>query len=87
MRFITTNFKKKETETFSPSKADVSHLIKELAQPEIPVVSFHMPKIAVDSEICYNKVKGKETGFLLNVNSKCIYQPAVSGIPAPSGLT
>lgn len=75
---------------FGPSKPVISHLIKELAEPQISVVSFHMPKVAVDSEICSNKVKEEETSFLLKLFQTVntfIYQTAVSGIPAPSGLT
>lgn len=49
-----------------------------------------MSKIEVYSEICNNKMEIKEADFLLKVFqtvNKFIYQPAVSGIPAPSGLT
>lgn len=82
--------KKKQIEKFVPSKADISHLTKALVEPQNSVVSFHKPKIAVDSEISYIKVKGKETGFLLKLFQRVnafIYQPAVSDIPAPSGHT
>lgn len=49
-----------------------------------------MPKIEVYSKVCNNKMKIKEADFLLKLFqtvNKFIYQPAVSDIPAPSGLT
>lgn len=49
-----------------------------------------MPKIAVDSENCSNKVEEKGIGFFLKlfqIVNAFIYQPAVLDIPVPSGLT
>lgn len=41
--------KKKKIDKFTPSKAVIGHLIKELAEPQISVVSSHKSKIAVNS--------------------------------------